>query len=235
MESKDEEIEILDTDIQNTQTKINQNVNETSTDQKISNTDQTLSEKNGNSIPNQNNNQKNKSGKPYLLIILFVIVLGAILLLPYTGSLFEKLFSKSNEPEVAGEKNTGTLTCTLENEKDKVKYDYTETYEFQDSKVQSLQHVVLIQGDALVLDAKDLQCKTLKAVSENISGVSIQCNLSSDKMVETQLFNFNTLKSKDLNSTFIEAGGVYPNFEQQDNISGIEKDLKLSGYKCRIS
>lgn len=231
MEEKDEEIELLDTDIQNTPDNIQLDVNVTDTNQNISNIDNTLGEKNGRNISNPNN----KSGKPYLLIILFFIVLGAILLLPYTGRLFEKLFSKNTEVEIVDEITTGTLTCTLENEKDKVKYDYTETYEFQDNKVQSLQHVVLIQGDALVLDARDLQCKTLKDVSKEISGVAIQCNLSSNKMVETQHFNFNTLKPKNLNSTFIEAGGVYPNFEQRNNISGIEKDLKLSGYKCRRS
>lgn len=183
---------------------------------------------------NSNGNSQSKSTlNPIVIVIIFVLLLATVFLLPYSEDFFQSLFS-NNDSSYTGEITSGKLVCTLENEEDQVNYHYTETYDFENSGVLSLQHVVLIQGDADVLNARKAQCDQLQVVAGDFEGVSIECNLSSDEMVETQFFNFRNLDDT-FSTAFIEAGGVYPNLEYGDDISEVQKNLELSGYDCEIS
>lgn len=188
----------------------------------------------GPSVDSSNSNSPLKSTlNPIVIVIIFVLLLTTVFFLPYSEDFFQGLFS-DNDSSFTGEITFGKLVCTLENEENQVNYNYTETYDFENSGVLSLQHVVLIQGDADVLNARKAQCDQLQVVADGFTGVSIECNLSSDKMVETQFFNFRELDN-DFSTAFIEAGGVYPNLEYGDDISEVQKNLELSGYHCEIS
>lgn len=179
------------------------------------------------------NTQSKSTLNPIVIVVIFVLLLATVFLLPYSEDFFQSLFS-NNDSSYTGEITSGRLVCTLENEEDQVNYHYTETYDFENSGVLSLQHVVLIQGDADVLNARKTQCDQLQVVAGDFEGVSIECNLSSDEMVETQFFNFRELDNT-FSTAFIEAGGVYPNLEYGDDISEVQKNLELSGYECEIS
>lgn len=173
--------------------------------------------------------------KPVVMIVLFIVILAAIFLLPYTGDLFDRLFNKDDgEPEEV-EITTGTLTCTLENEEDSIEYHYTETYDFTDSKVETLQHVLLIQGNTDFLNQRYQACQVLDSISEASNSISVECNLESSEFVETQFFNLQEMDENSLSTAFIEAGGTYPNAEYQDDIDEVEKNLTISGYTCERS
>ena len=98
-----------------------------------------------------------------------------------------------------------------------------------------MQHVVSIQGGTDFLNMRNAECQNLRQASAHISGISVECNLSSGEMVETQFFNFKSLQDSNVSTEFVEAGGVYPNVEYGDDISEVEKNLTISGYECRES
>lgn len=198
-------------------------------------TSQTMPESEGGALGSSSGDSTaGKPRNPLVMVIVFVVLLVAIFLLPYTGSLFENLFSKKDTSS-ANEITSGKLVCVLENDADKMSYHYTETYEFEDRGVKTLQHVVLIQGNADKLKMRNAQCQQLSKLASTLSGVTVNCNLSSDEMVETQFFDFSSVKEKQMSSAFIEAGGIYPNIKYGDDIGKVEDNLTLSGYECDIS
>ena len=189
-----------------------------------------------NAINNQDsNNNSSKSTKPVIFLIIFILLLLVIVFLPNIGELFSSIFPKSEAPTDIAELENGSLICTLEHEEEGISYYYTDTYDFENRKVENLQHVVSIQAGTDFLNQRNMECQTLKQAASNIRGISIDCNLSSGEMVETQFFNFSSLRGVDVSTEFVEAGGVYPNVEYGDDISEVEKNLTISGYECSES
>lgn len=184
---------------------------------------------------NNNGNDTSKPTKPIVFLIIFLVLLLVIFFLPYIGDFFNKLIPESKTSTEVSKIENGSLTCTLEHEEENVSYYYTDTYDFKNRKVENLQHVVSIQGGTDFLNQRNAECQNLRQASSYISGISIECNLSSGEMVETQFFNFSTLRDMDVSTEFVEAGGIYPNVEYGDDISEIEKNLTISGYECRES
>ena len=170
--------------------------------------------------------------KPIVLIVTFVILLVAIIFLPMSGDLFEQLFSKKEDSSL--DVTNGSLICTLEHDDngDGISLQYTETYAFKDSKVESLNHEVLMQGNADYLTERNTQCELLQLEAADIPSVQIDCDLSSNQMVETQYFNLNNLDLSLLDIGFTEAGGVYPNGMSGENYKDVQRSLEMSGYKC---
>ena len=110
----------------------------------------------------------------------------------------------------------------------------TETYDFSDSKVESLEHEVLIQGNADYLTERNTECELLQREAADITSVQIDCDLSSNQMIETQYFNLSTLDLSLLDIGFTEAGGVYPNGMSGENYKDVQRSLEMSGYDCEL-
>lgn len=175
-----------------------------------------------------------KSNKPIVLIGAFVLLLITIMVLPYSQKLFDHLFpGKQNEIEDSVITN-GRLVCTMESEDGANSFQYTETYSFDNSEVSSMAHEVLIQGDADYLNQRSNMCKQLKTHSSSLSGVTVNCKLSGDEMVETQSFQLSRFDSSSLTAAFSEAGGVAPNAKQGEHYEEIKRVMEISGYECDI-
>lgn len=220
----DNDIEILD---------MNSDKESLKTSSKVSKDE--LSSQSLSSSVSKNTNLSTQKGTPILFLILFIFILLAIFLFPYTDHLFQFFSFSHKEDSNKVDIDTGSLICTLEHEDDVMSYYYTETYDFKKREILSLQHVVSIHGNADFLNTRNLECNQLKQQVVTFSGISVDCNLSSGEFVETQFFDFSSIKEKELSSSFVEAGGVYPNVSYLDPVSDVEHELVLSGYKCRKS
>lgn len=176
---------------------------------------------------------KSKSSKPVLLIIAFVLLLGTIFVLPYSQDLFDKFFTKSTTPDT-NDIQAGNLICTMESEDSGNSFQYTENYSFDNSEVDTLEHVVLVQGDADYLSERDNQCKILQQNSSSVTGVTVDCDLSGDEMRETQFFNLARFDSTSITAGFTEAGGVSPNAKKGDSYKEIQRVMEMSGYECEV-
>lgn len=178
--------------------------------------------------------ESNSSTKPIFLIVAFLLLVATIFLLPYSQDLFDKLFSNNKEKDIVDNITQGDLVCTMESDDNGNSYQYTETYSIQDSKVDSLDHKVLIQGDADFLKQRNNQCLLLKQNATSISGVTVSCDLSNEEMVEVQSFNLASFDLENVTTAFTEAGGVYPNASQGDDYKEVQRMMEISGYDCKI-
>lgn len=176
-----------------------------------------------------------KFSKLFFLIIIFFLLLGTIVLLPYSQNLFSKLFFSNDEKQVKNDIiSTGRLVCTMDSNDNFNSYQYTETYFFDDDKVSSLEHRVIIQGNADYLNVRNSQCQLLQQKASAIFGVAIDCELSSGEMIETQSFNLYDFDLSSISVAYTEAGGIFPNVTVGDNYKEIQRVMKMSGYDCEI-
>lgn len=176
---------------------------------------------------------KSKPSKPVFLIVAFVLLLGTILVLPYSQDLFDKIFTKDTTP-ITDDIQTGDLVCTMESEDLGNSYQYTETYSFDNGEVDTLEHVVLVQGDADYLSERNNECQLLQQNAISLTGVTVECDSSKDEMIETQFFNLARFDSSSINAGFTEAGGVSPNAKKGDSYKEIQRVMEMSGYDCKI-
>ncbi len=177
---------------------------------------------------------KGKSVKPVVLLIAFIIILAAVFLLPYASEFLGKIFTNNQQEEVPNQISSGDLVCMVERENGENSYQYTETYNFTNGKVTTLEHEVLMQGDADALNDRYNECQLLQSNANMLTGVNIDCNLSSDQMVETQFFNLANFDVEQLTPGFSEAGGVYPNAQNGDSYEEVQRTMEMSGYQCEV-
>lgn len=174
-----------------------------------------------------------KTAKPILLIIAFVLLLATIIFLPYSQKLFDTFFSEDKE-EIVEDITNGKLVCSMESDDNSISFQYTETYVFSEGEVNSLEHKVLIQGNADYLNQRKNQCDVLKQNAVSISGVTIDCDLSNDEMIENQFFNLSRFDTMSVDASFTEAGGVLPNAKKGDSYKEVKRVMEMSGYECKI-
>ena len=186
-----------------------------------------------NSVSETSSSSNEKSSKPILLVIAFLFLLGTVVVLPYSEDLFDKLFS-NDTVEAIDEITVGDLVCTLEGDDLGNSYQYTETYSFDHGEIESLEHKILIQGEADYLNQRNAQCQLLQQTASSISGVTVDCDLSNEEMLETQFFSLARFDSTNITTAFSEAGGVSPNAKKGDGYKKVQRVMEMSGYECEI-
>ncbi len=172
------------------------------------------------------------------MIIFFIFMFALVFFLPDITNYInikKDLKAQENAPAIT----TGLLTCRLDRTTDIFNISYTAQFSFTDSKLNKLSYVTSTEGDAIV-DSDQLEsllnkCKLLQNEVGSLAGVKVSCNQSEGTVVETQDFTYSLINKESINSAYIEAGGVYPEFENEQNIDVIEKNMSASGYKCERS
>lgn len=170
-----------------------------------------------------------------LTVILFIVMFGLVIFLPKISD-YIALRRAQGEEEKLGPIVTGTLKCTSKRTSEKYNINYTDEFEFKDSKLFRLTHVVSTEGDEII-DADDLntklsKCRQLETMTKGLTGVSIVCSLSNGTLVETQIMNYALLDADKVTTAFVEAGGLYPEYVNNQNIDQIEKNMNAANYKC---
>ncbi len=173
--------------------------------------------------------------KYFLMIVFFIFMFALIYFLPDITN-YINIQKDLKEQENAPVITTGLLTCKLERTTDVFNVNYTAQFSFTDSKLNKLSYVISYEGDS-VLDSDKLdeltdKCKLLRDGVNSLAGVNIDCSRTDSTFVETQLFTYSLIDKESINSAYIEAGGVYPEFDNEQDIDVIEKNMSASGYKC---
>ena len=173
-----------------------------------------------------------------LMIVFFIFMFALVFFLPDITNYInikKDLKAQENAPAIT----TGILTCRLDRTTYIFNISYTAQFSFTDSKLNKLSYVTSTEGDAIVdsdqLDSLLSKCKLLQNEVDSLAGVKVSCNQSEGTVVETQDFTYSLINKESINSAYIEAGGVYPEFENEQNIDVIEKNMSASGYKCERS
>lgn len=239
--NKDEEIEILEVDDNKSVT-----TNDTTTNNnKIDNNEALTSTKVENKIDDlvvspyssADNTTKSSNTKYIMTVILFVFLLVIVYFLPNISTFLSGINKKdtANVEKIT----TGTLKCTLQRSDKTYDYSYLSEFDFENSKILSLNYTLTTTGDETIdreqLEEKYNKCSTLESMVKTLDGVSIKCNLNKGVLTEEQILVYASIDSSKVTSTYSEAGLVYPNFKKGNNIDTIESGMKASGYNCERS
>ena len=171
-----------------------------------------------------------------LMIVFFIFLIAFVLFLPEITSFMDLRFSNNNDDK--WEKITnGRLNCYLNTNTTNLDKRHEYTFSFKDNKLERLEYVVTTKGDP-TLDAKTLDnlagvCKQLSQDTESIIGVTVRCNYTEGKLVETQSFDLKDLDMAEVRSSYAEAGGTNPEYPYGQDMDIIESSLKVSGYDCK--
>lgn len=173
--------------------------------------------------------------KIYLAFIFLALLIWMIVFLPDISSFVQNFFDqkKANEAPAITD---GLLVCTLNTNDDTFDYTYEANFEFEDSKMTTLTLVTTTVGDesldSISLSGLNSSCQLLQSQTDNLDGVEVFCDLSGGTFTNTQELDYKVLQKEALTTAYLEAGGVYPDYEYQQDIDEIEKEMNANNYSC---
>lgn len=173
--------------------------------------------------------------KTFFTFLMFALIIGFVIFLPEITEAVNQYKANKNALDDSVI-TTGRLECDLTSNTANLDITYSRVFKFTNSELDEAEFKVTTRGDA-TLDEQTLndmssKCNLLKEHTGSIVGVDINCDYSEGKLVETQRFKYASINLEDLNAAFTEAGGIYPEFENKQNIDNIEKNMNASGYSC---
>ena len=179
--------------------------------------------------------EKSSPLKYIFTIILFIILGGTVIFMPEINDYIKRMeFERNNSTQ---EKiMTGFLKCEYSRSTENLDMNFSYKFSFDDNKFKKLTFISETRGDAN-LDAQELEslnneCLTLKTVTEEIKGIAVDCNFSTDTVTKTQVLDYSEIDVQAAYSAYSEAGGVYPDYNYLEDMDKIEKNMKAAGYTC---
>lgn len=179
--------------------------------------------------------EKSSPLKYIFTIILFIILGGTVIFMPEINDYIKRMeFERNNSTQ---EKiMTGFLKCEYSRSSENLDMNFSYKFSFDDNKFKKLTFISETRGDAN-LDAQELEslnneCLTLKTVTEEIKGIAVDCNFSTDTVTKTQVLDYSEIDVQAAYSAYSEAGGVYPDYNYLEDMDKIEKNMKAAGYTC---
>ncbi len=172
-------------------------------------------------------------GMAILLVLFSILLIAFVVFLPDLSTLVSNLKDKG----IAEDINTGKLICTYGRTSDIFNFNYTETFEFKDKKLNKFtykEEVVGSDKDIEELAKINNTCAELEKNSGALNGIDISCQLLANKFIRTEIFNYNQIgdDNSKVKTAYVEGGGTYPEFKLGDNIDDVEVSVKQAGYKC---
>lgn len=172
-------------------------------------------------------------GNTVMLIIFFIALISFVIFLPD----LQVLIAQYREgPVTVEEVTTGRLVCTLESSTVNLDREITRTFEFTDKKLQSAKFTTIIRGDITLdeeaLDELNAQCEQIKTNVDGMNGVSVSCSYQDGKLTEKETFDYATYSMEEVNSAYTEAGGSVLEFEYEEDIDNVMKNMRQGGFTC---
>lgn len=174
--------------------------------------------------------------KIFLMIFFFVLLIGFVIFLPDITAYINKL--KSGDLNYQEEKiTTGKLKCNLQTSTTNLDKEYKLVFKFTDNKLNKVEFNITTRGDVSLdeetLDKLNDTCNNLKNAAKGLNGVYINCQYSDGELVETQNFELASVEKEKLDAAYTEAGGNHPEYQDGQDMDGIERNLNASGYTCK--
>lgn len=173
--------------------------------------------------------------KTFLAIILIIFFFAFVFFLPQITDFINTKKSEQQQIEIT----TGNLICTMSKNTDTLDVDMTATFAFINNGITKLTFNTTSTGDKLEdkdeLETLNKECTTLKNEVYGLDGISTVCLLNNGVNTKKQIFDYEKIDVKKVTSTYVEAGGIYPEYKSGDKISEVESKMVSSGYKCSKS
>lgn len=183
----------------------------------------------------QINYQPPSKFKTVMLVLFFIFLIGFVVFLPEIHNYVE-VWKASKNKVVDAKITTGKLVCTLAKSTDNLDLTYESNFIFTDNKLEKLAYSISTRGDVSLdeatLDSENAKCVALKEATNGLSGVSVSCNYSEGLLETKQSFTYSEINKESMDSAYSEAGGIYPEYELNEDMDTIEKNMNASGYTC---
>lgn len=190
---------------------------------------------NNNETPSNQESPKKVGNFKYILAFIFLIgILAFVFFLPEISTYVQsKKTSTSNTTNTQIE--NGTLTCSLDKTTDETDTYYEIDYVFTNKKLITSNLITTIEStNTEYLNTKKLEYDTASSIANNISGISMDCSLSAGILTISENYTHKDIDTNKLTS-YVEAGGTYPEFKYQKNIYDIQTTMIKKGYDCSIT
>ena len=182
------------------------------------------------------NYKPNSKVKNVLLVIFLIFIICFTIFLPDIHSFMAKLKSGQLKPVEEVKITDGTLSCSIEKSSDSLDYSHDYDFRFNNNRLESYVKTVTTKGDTTIdkdaLDKLKAECNVMKNESNNIDGITVSCNSESNSIKVTEKVELANFKNDSITPTFTEAGGDYPNYSYEEDMDGIEKNMKAAGFTC---
>ncbi|MBQ6134945.1 MAG: hypothetical protein IJI60_01340 [Bacilli bacterium] len=182
--------------------------------------------------------------KVICMIILFLGIVAFVYFLPDISEMMEKKNeeSASYQEDISEEEEqtvSGDLVCSLTTSDERFDTEYRLEFHYTDSELEKTKLVVTTKGDASLdsaaLDVLNLNCQNLKNEVLQLEGISVSCNYTAGKLVETQTYDLARINQEEATPFFAEAGGTYLEYPYHHNIRKIQEDMTASEYICQMN
>lgn len=179
----------------------------------------------------------NSNFKYFMTAFLFIALIVLVNFLPEITNYVEAYkASKAQREEVI---TSGILKCSFNKYDDNFDYQYVSDFYFSDNKLEKFVYRVTTKGDKNkdinTLEELNTKCNNLKHSTNDLSGVLVKCSLSEGVNISEQTLVYKDIDIDSVNASYVEAGGVYPNYKYQDDIDKIQKNMYSTGYTCERS
>lgn len=198
-----------------------------------SNNDSSNNSSNFNTSNNSNTEETKPSKfKTFMAILLFIFFFAFVYFLPEITNFINEKKSERLKEEIT----TGRLVCNLQKDTSDLDVSINAIFEFTNKEITKLTFTTTSKGD-LSTDKEQLEklnsdCNILKNEVIKYDGVSIVCSLNNGINTTKQILDYEKLDEEKVSSSYIEAGGVYPEFKKNEQVSSVESKMISSGYEC---
>lgn len=180
--------------------------------------------------------KKESNLKYYLTFIFLALLIWMIVFLPDISNFVSNYLQKKQQkaqPEIT----TGKLVCEMNTNDATLDYNYKAVFDFEDSLMKKLTYTTTVKGDpsldAVALSGMDSSCNLLQTHVLNMNGVEVNCDLQEGTFVNEQIIDYELINREELTTAYLEAGGTYPDYQYNQYIDEIEKQMNASNYTCK--
>lgn len=172
------------------------------------------------------------------ILFLFIIFLFAfVYYLPEISQYIED-YKKAKSGIEDGSMKSGTMTCTLtKDNKDNLSTIYETTFTYTKNKLKKTEQVTSykLKDDATstaTLDESENECQELKSALTGVSGIEVSCSKTAVMQKTTQSIDYTKFNVEAVTTNVAEYNGFYPEYQLNQSIAGIRKNLEDAGYSC---
>ena len=173
------------------------------------------------------------------ILFLFIIFLFAfVYYLPEISQYIED-YKKAKSGIEDGSMKSGTMTCTLtKDNKDNLSTIYETTFTYTKNKQKKTEQVTSykLKDDATstaTLDESENECQELKSALTGVSGIDVSCSKTAVLQKTTQSIDYTKFNVEEVTTNIAEYKGFYPEFQLDQSVAGIRKNLEDAGYSCQ--
>lgn len=173
------------------------------------------------------------------ILFLFIIFLFAfVYYLPEISQYIED-YKKAKSGIEDGSMKSGTMICTLtKDNKDNLSTIYETTFTYTKNKLKKTEQVTSykLKDDATstaTLDESENECQELKSALTGVSGIDVSCSKTAVLQKTTQVIDYTKFNVEKVTTNIAEYKGFYPEFQLDQSVAGIRKNLEDAGYSCQ--